>query len=141
MNNLWFKSDLFEVEPREDDEINPRMYGRQLAHWLKTRLEQIGYDVEPVIAEDWGRCLMVSRNPFMLWIGCGSIVEDGDVNEHNPPPAKENIVWHCFVEAEISIFKRLFNKPDVVPARNKLTADLARILASEAQITMVDEPS
>ena len=35
----WFKSSKFEIEPGEDDEINPLIFGRQLARWLKKRLE------------------------------------------------------------------------------------------------------
>ncbi len=31
MDGYWFTSSLFEIEPGEDDEINPRMYGRQFA--------------------------------------------------------------------------------------------------------------
>jgi hypothetical protein len=66
----WFRSTRFEIEPGEDDEINPGIYGKQLAEWLKARLEDHGYKVEPVINEDWGRCLMCSRKPFLLWVGC-----------------------------------------------------------------------
>ncbi len=140
MSNFYFKSDLFDIEPGEDDEINPRMYGRQLAIWLRSRLEQTGYEVEPVIAEDWGRCIMVSRYPFMLWAGCGNMMEYTDVKENDPPPTKENIVWLCFVEAEVPLLKRLFNKPDTTPALNKLQAELASILSSEPRITLVEEP-
>jgi hypothetical protein len=66
MDGYWFKSTLFEIEPGEDKEINPRMYGRQLSVWLKAQLELHGYFVEPIIKEDWGRCLMCSRQPFSL---------------------------------------------------------------------------
>lgn len=37
----WFKSTLFEIEPGEDGDINPGIYGRQLAVWLKDKLEQL----------------------------------------------------------------------------------------------------
>ena len=66
----WFRSTRFEIEPGEDEEINPGIYGKQLAEWLKARLEESGYKVEPIINEDWGRCLMCSREPFSLWVGC-----------------------------------------------------------------------
>ena len=140
MSNFYFKSDLFDIEPGEDDEINPGMYGRQLANWLKSRLEQTGYEVEPVIAEDWGRCIMVSRAPFKLWVGCGNMIEDISVKESDPLPTKDNIVWLCFVEAEVPLLNRLFSKPDTTPALNKLQADLASILSSEPRITLVEEP-
>jgi hypothetical protein len=68
-----FKSSKFEIEPGEDADINPRIYGRQLAIWRKERLEQSGYAVEDIINEDWGRCFMCQRDPFMLWVGCGNM--------------------------------------------------------------------
>jgi hypothetical protein len=49
MDGYWFKSSKFEIEPGEDEEINPRRYGRQLSIWLKSRLEEIGYGVEDII--------------------------------------------------------------------------------------------
>ena len=68
------------------------------------------------------------------------MMEDINVKEGDPLPKKENIVWLCFVEAEVPLLKRLFNKPDTAPALNKLKADLASILSSESRITLVEEP-
>jgi hypothetical protein len=141
MDGFWLKSDLFQVEPGEDEEINPRMYGRQLAAWLKSRLEEAGYDIEPVIAEDWGRCLMCSRKPFRLWIGCGNMMDEAEFFEGAPPPPAETILWHCFVVAEVPLLKMLFRRPDTAPAVSKLESDLGRILASEPRIQLLDPPS
>jgi hypothetical protein len=135
MDGYWFTSNLFTVEPGEDEEINPGRYGRQLAVWLKAQLEQRGYSVEPVITEDWGRCLMLSRDPFLLWVGCGNVDDseaDGLING--------KITWHCFPAAEVPFFKRLFGKPDTSAALSKLDADLHTILSAEPAITLVAEP-
>lgn len=140
VDGYWFKSSKFEIESGEDNEINPRMYGRQLAIWLKSRLEQRGYSVEDIINEDWGRCLMCSRKPFMLGVGCGSAADYSAATPDTAPPLKENVVWHCFVTAEVFFWKRLFQKIDTAPALAKLHADLAQILASEPEITLVEEP-
>jgi hypothetical protein len=135
MNGYWFTSHLFAVEPGEDDEVNPGMYGRQLADWLKGQLEGRGYAVEPVIAEDWGRCLMLSRDPFLLWVGCGSIhFHSADIVEST------EIVWHCFPEAEVPFFRRLFGKPDTGPELSRLNEHLRSILEQNPAIKMVDEP-
>ena len=134
MDGYWFTSSLFEVEPGEDEEINPGRYGRQLAVWLKSQLETRGYSVEPIIAEDWGRCLMCSRDPFLLWVGCGNM----DVDPSAPP---KQMVWHCFPVAEIPLLKRLFKKPETAVALAQLDADLRSILVEQAQITLVEEPS
>lgn len=140
MDGFWFQSSMFDIEPGEDEEINPRMYGRQLANWLKEQLELRGYDVEPVINEDWGRCLMCSRDPFMLWVGCGNMTDYSTAKEGDPPPPKEQIIWRCFAVAEIPLLKRLFNKPDTGPALLKLNADLSDILSSDPRIVLTEEP-
>jgi hypothetical protein len=139
MEGYWFKSSKFEIEPGEDEEINPRMYGRQLAIWLKARLEESGYSVEDIINEDWGRCLMCTRDPFMLWVGCGNMT-DMEATPDDPLPKKEDVVWHCFVTAEVFFWKRLFRKIDTTHAVAKLQADIGRILAAEPTITLVEEP-
>lgn len=140
MDGYWFTSSLFEIEPGEDEDINPRMYGRQLAVWLKTKLEQRGYDVEPIIAEDWGRCLMCSREPFMLWVGCGNVVDYGTAQQDDSPPAKETVIWHCFAAAEVSLWKRIIKKPDTATELSRLNDDLHAILAGEPSITLVSQP-
>lgn len=142
MNVYRFSSTLFEIEPGEDEEINPRMYGRQLAAWLKAQLEARGHAVEPVIAEDWGRCLMCARKPFLLWVGCGSETDYTAAQHDDPPPAEEDVVWVCFAEAEIPLLKRLFNRPDPSAALTRLDDDLKQILDGEPGITMLAvEPS
>jgi hypothetical protein len=132
-----FRSNRFEIEPGEDDEINPGIYGKQLAEWLKSRLEERGYKVEPIINEDWGRCLMCLRNPFMLWVGCANML---DSEPDDPVPAKEKIVWHCFATAEVLFWKRLFRKIDTESAVAKLHADLGAILATEPSVTILEGP-
>ena len=135
MDGYWFTSDLFAVEPGKDEEVNPGRYGRQPAIWLKAQLERCGYSVEPVIAEDWGHCLMLSREPFLLWVGCGNVDDaatDGPVNGRIP--------WHCFPAAEVPFFKRLFGKLDASDALSKLDADLLAILSAEPAVTLVAAP-
>lgn len=140
----WFTSSKFEIEPGEDDEINPRIYGRQLARWLKERLEAKGYVVEPIINEDWGRCLMCSRHPFMLWVGCANMTEDeragDDAAAGARRPAKDEIIWHCFATAEVFWVKRWLRKIDTKPAVAKLVHDLGEILHAEPDIKLVPEP-
>ena len=138
VDGFWFKSSRFEIEPGEDKEINPGVYGKQLADWLARKLHEVGYDVE-AINEDWGRCIMCMRNPVWLWVGCANMALDyPDV----PPdaPKKEDIIWHCFVECEIPFWKRLFKRTDPGPLKKKLVDQLTSILTSEPQINLVEEP-
>jgi hypothetical protein len=135
----WFTTQKFEIELDEDEEINPRMYGRQLAVWLKAQLENAGYVVEEIINEDWGRCLVCARDPFMLWVGCGSRADYDTAHPGDPPPNHAEVVWHCFATAEVSFLKRLFRKIDTAPAVTKLHTDLGRILQAEPAITLVED--
>jgi hypothetical protein len=131
-DGYWFKSSLFEIEPGEDDEINPGIYGRQLAAWMKQRLEARGYAVDDVINEDWGRCLMCQRSPFSLWVGVGSVTETETKNE---------VVWHCFAVTEGGLRMRMFGKKNEIEAtRAKLDAALVSILRAEPAILIVPEP-
>ena len=131
-DGYWFKSSLFEIEPDEDDEINPGIYGRQLAAWMKKQLEARGYTVDDVINEDWGRCLMCQRSPFSLWVGVGSATET---------ETKDEVVWHCFAVTEGGLRMRMFGKKNEIEAtRAKLDAALQSILLAEPAILMVQEP-
>lgn len=136
----WFTSSKFEIEPGEDAEINPGIYGRQLAVWLKERLEQSGYVVEDVINEDWGRCLVCQREPFMLWVGCGNMSDHRAANPRDACPPKQNVIWHCFGTAEVPFLKRMFGKMDTAPAVSRLNHVLGQILRAERQLTLVEQP-
>jgi hypothetical protein len=78
---------------------------------------------------------MLSRDPFLLWVGCGN-VDDSTADD----PSNGNVTWHCFPAAEVPLFKRLFGKPDTSAALSKLDADLRAILSTESAITLVAEP-
>jgi hypothetical protein len=138
MSEYWFKSTLFDIEPGEDEETNPQCYGKQLSSWLKDELSDLGYDVEDVIPEDWGWCVMCSREPYWLWVGCGCLVEETDSDAQEVIPNKDKIVWHCFVEAEVPFFKSIFKKADTTEGVRKLASDLESLLKSRTEITLLE---
>ena len=72
-DHVIFTSPYFEIEPGEDEDTNPGIYGKALAEWVATKLRERGLVVEGVIAEDFGRCVMVYRKPVMIWIGCANL--------------------------------------------------------------------
>ena len=133
-----FKSSLFSIEPGEDEDINPRVYGRELAIWLKAQLERKGYEVEPIIIEDWGRCLMCSRTPYMLWVACGSTPDYSNTQPGDPAPANEDVTWYCFPVAETSLLQRIFKRVDTSAGLVKLGTDLGEILSGNSEIKFVD---
>ena len=103
-----FKSDLFEIEAGEEDEVNPRMYGRQLTNWLRDQLIRRGRKIEFVSTEDWGRCIMCANDGFSLWVGAGSRTDYESAKTDDPPPLATEVVWNCFVAAEIPFWMRFF---------------------------------
>jgi len=139
-HHLWFKTDKFEIVPGEDDETNPLCFGKQLAEWLRIKLISCGYEVEPVIPEDWGWCVMCSRKPFMLFVGCVSMHDYAVSKPSDPIPKGNDVVWTCTVFAEQSLLGRIFKRIDTAEAVEKLFSQIHIALSSEPDITFIDEP-
>ena len=139
-----FRSDLFEIDPREDEETNPFCYGKSLAEWIRARFEELGYEPEPVIAEDWGWCVMLKREPFMLWVGCGNDRSEfySKVTPEQKPsftPNGREIAWSCLVGTDAPIWtsffwKRLFGQARTHEQISVVTNQLQSILNNEPRI-------
>ncbi|MEW8542088.1 MAG: hypothetical protein AB2693_01015 [Candidatus Thiodiazotropha sp.] len=129
MNGYCFKSNLFEIEPGEDEKTNPNRFGKQLAHWLKGHFVERGYQDAEAIPEDWGWCVMCSRSPYNSWIGCGNV--DGKESQ---------VLWKCFVEVEVSLIKRLFSRRNPMEVKADLEKELYEILSQSNDIEMMECP-
>ncbi len=139
LTDFCFTSDLFQIEPGEEDQTNRYRYGKQLSHWLAERLSADGYPDAEAIPEDWGWCVMCDREPFMLWIDCGN--SDSIETLENPELIKSQpIIWQCFVVAEVPFWKRIFGKPETESATRELNEKLLSLLSDEPQIQMVECP-
>lgn len=139
-DGYWFKSSEFGAEPGEDEETNPRMYGRQVATWLQERFLALGYDVEEAFGEDWGWCVMCQRDPYMLWIGCVNLRDYEYAQPDDPPPPTERLLWNVVPMAEVPFFRYLFKKkPDPRPGLDKIKAELKEILDSDPRVEVVDD--
>lgn len=112
---LTFTSTAFPVEPGEDRQTNPGLYGKALAHWLREQLTARGVTTEGVIPEDFGWLVMISHQPCLLWVGCCS--EDDSHSQ-----------WRVFVAAEPSLLQRLFRKVDPRPRVAEIEQHLEAIL-------------
>jgi len=137
---FWFRSSLFEIEPGEDEETNPLYFGRQLATWLRAKLVEKGYAPEEVIAEDWGWCVVCSRKPFMLWVGCVSVHDYSKTRPEDPLPLGKDVTWACAVTAESSLLRGIFKQPNFEPELQKLSTVLEDILKSEPEIHLTHRP-
>ena len=128
------------MEPGEDEETNPRLYGRQLATWLRQRFVSLGYEVEDVIPEDWGWCVMCQRDPYLLFVGCVNLRDYEHARPNDPPPPKERLLWNAVPTAEVPFFKYVLRrKPETQAGLEKLDRQLRGILEAEARIEIVDE--
>lgn len=148
---FFFRSDLFLIDPKEDEETNPFCYGKSLAEWLRIKFEKFGYQPEPVIAEDWGWCLMLRREPFMLWVGCGN--DRSEFYDKVTPEQKESfapngkeILWCCFVGSDAPIWTSFFWKKLIGLASTHeqvgiATDQLQSILRNEPRIQITAEPA
>ena len=134
-----FTSDLFQIEPGEDEQTNPQLYGKQLSHWLAEKLMSCGYPDAKVISEDWGWCVMCSRDPFMLWVGCGNS-DTTETLDKLESIKNQPMIWECFVVAEVPFWKRIFGKPETESDKRALDGKLRSLLFAESQIQMVECP-
>ncbi|RYD18688.1 MAG: hypothetical protein EOP88_21710 [Verrucomicrobiaceae bacterium] len=144
---IYFTSSRFQIEEGEEEDTNPGRYGKQLGIWLCECLKSRGYPEAEVFPEDWGWCVMCNSKPFMLWIGCGSMLSDEVMKSTSSnPPSIEKIVWTAFPRTEIPFYDfralvlKLIGKIQMEPARQKLLDDLWEILSAASDIHFVDRP-
>jgi hypothetical protein len=122
-DHVVFRSPGFAVEPDEDRQTNPGIYGKALAAWVADKLRARGVAVEDqIVAEDFGRVVVVQRTPFMLWVGCASV--DGSTTE-----------WQLQIAAEFTVFARLFRRVDPTPAIAALREHLRAIVQEAPDVS------
>jgi hypothetical protein len=115
-DHVVFRSPGFPVEAGEDRQTNPGIYGKALAAWVAQKLRARGVAVEDeIVAEDFGRVVVVQRTPFMLWVGCASV--DDSPTE-----------WQLQIAAELPLVARLFRRVDPAPAVATLREHLRAIV-------------
>lgn len=123
-SQVTFTADFFKPIAGEEEETNPGRFGKALAHWLAVQLKERGVSVEGVIPEDFGWVVMVSRKPFLLWLGCGNT--DGSTIE-----------WSVFTAAEMKALQRIFKRADPAPEIEKLNGHLSALVPLIPGVTNV----
>lgn len=118
---LTFTSTAFPVQPGEDQATNPGLYGKALAGWIREQLAARGVGTEGVIPEDFGWVVMISRQPFLLWVGCCS--EDDSTRQ-----------WRLFVAAEPGLLQRLLRRVDPRPRVAEIEQHLEAILRANPDV-------
>ena len=71
-STLIFQSVAFPPEEGEDEQTNPGIFGRNLAHWVSGFLNEAGIAAGDVIPEDFGWCVPVETTPHHTFVACCS---------------------------------------------------------------------
>ena len=119
--HVEFRSNKFPPYEGEQEQINPGLWGKRLAEYLKQKLTSLAIETEEMVLEDWGCVLPVKNKSFNLWIGCGHQYGEADV-------------FLCFIEPSKSVVRKLFKKIDTTEQVARLAKALDNILTSDLDI-------
>lgn len=137
---FWFTSTLFEVEPGEDLNTNPGMYGKQLSAWICSDLKAAGYEQCDSFGEDWGWCVTGSSGPYRILVGCGVFADASVYNDSKSQPDEEDLLWYVFPTVSIPLRERLRGLRDTSFELARLAKHLEEMLVGDPEIELVDEP-
>ena len=121
---IHVRSSRFAIEPGEDKEVNPGIYGRQLSEWIAAQLPAFGWQVTDTFPEDFGRLVAVEHPKFRLYVACAN----GHEGEQS---------WQVFTFVEGGGFRGLFAKPEKARIADQLLTDVERALRSDPQTVSV----
>jgi len=113
--HVEFRSDRFPPLEGEEQLVNPDLWGKRLADFLREGLRTEGIETKEPIAEDWGWVVPVVNESFQAWIGCGRYQQYPDG-------------YLCFVQPDKPFVRRLLKKVDTRPFMAALQQALDKIL-------------
>jgi len=122
--HVEFRSDKFPPFEGEEKLVNPDLWGKRLADFLREGLRKQGFETDEPIAEDWGWVVPVVNKSFRLWIGCGHYQEYEDG-------------FLCFIEPHKPFVWRFFKR---VNARERVTRS-ERLWIRSSQKPKVSDPN
>jgi hypothetical protein len=123
---LVFESSAFAVVPGEDEETNPGIFGKALAHWLADQLRASGVPAGTVFGEDFGWCIPIASKPHALYVVCASADERFGR-------------WQLFVFAEGGLWARLLGKDRRAESVSSLFSTIRRCLESTPAVREIRE--
>jgi len=109
MQRFEFESAKFLPYLPEDCQVNPGVYGFELALWLSQTLMRENILTSYPISEDWGWFIEYMEGDAEFMLGCTSQAEEGEGYKG------KSISWHIFIKQQLSLkqrFKRV-SAPDV----------------------------
>ncbi len=119
--HVEFRSDRFPAYDGEEEQVNPGLWGKRLAEFLRDNLRKEGVETEEPIAEDWGWIVPVVNEQFRLWIGCANYQEYPDG-------------FLCFIEPHTPFVRKLLKKIDTQERVGSLRRAIDKILSEATDI-------
>lgn len=119
--HVEFRSDRFPAYDGEEEQINPGVWGKRLAEFLRDSLRTEGFETRDLIAEDWGWIVPIVNEPFSLWIGCANYSENPDG-------------FHCFIVPHTPFVRKPLRKIDTQERVASLQRAMDKILSEPAGI-------
>jgi len=116
-----FRSDRFPPYEGEEAEINPGLWGKRLAEFVRDGLRKEGFDPSELFSEDWGWVVPIRDPQFRLRVCCGRYQEYPDG-------------FLCIIEPHKSFIHRMFKKIDTRDRVSALQIVLDRVLSEESGI-------
>jgi hypothetical protein len=121
LTHVEFRSDRFPPYDGEEELVNPGLWGKRLAEFLRESLPAKGIKTGEPVAEDWGWVLPVINDKFDMWIGCGNYQEYPDG-------------FLCFIEPHTPIIRKFLKEINTRQEVESLQRALDNILAESAGI-------
>ena len=116
-----FRSRKFPPYEGEQEKINPGLWGKRLAEYLKEKLAAMGIKTTGIVAKDWGYLVCIENDLFPLAVACGH--QSGDDDE-----------FLCFIEPSKPVARKWFKKIDTTREVSRLSQAIEKILASDPDI-------
>lgn len=114
-----FESNLFIPFLPDEAQVNPTVYGAELAFWLSRQLAQRGMLMSYPQSEDWGWFIEYrTENDYDYWLCCAN--REGVKNK-----------WRCYLEP----------KAKSILGRNKAPVEGAQPLLDTLRNVLTEEPS
>src|SRR6266704_5104557 len=121
LTHVEFRSNRFPAFEGEEEMINPDLWGKLLADFLREGLLSRGYEIPEPIREDWGWMLRVLNQHLSTWIGCGHYQEYHDG-------------FLCFIEPRKPYVWKGFRRIRTVETINALRVAMDEVLVEPAGI-------
>jgi hypothetical protein len=121
--HVEFYSTQFPPYPDEEEQINPGVWGKRLAEYLKTHLQTHGIPSGEIFVEDWGVGIPIEGMEHNIWIGCASY-QDNDNSDG----------FLCFIEPSKGYIRKWFRKIDISEKIQRVADTLDLILKNDPDI-------